>query len=227
MKPVAEKIVTLAIVDDHNLFRKGLGILINLSQGKYCYELLFEAGNGNEMQRSLKKGLVPDIVILDIDMDVMDGYKCAEWLRENYPAISILVITMYNSDEAIRRMLRYGVKGYLNKDVDVADMQTALENIAAGDVYFSNRVVQLVADNISQEAETFGGDITRDVLSKKEQYFLQLVCTELPYHKIAKEMSLSPKTIDGYREELFRRFGVHTRVSLALFAVKKGLVILS
>ncbi|KAH0536073.1 hypothetical protein FGG08_007022 [Glutinoglossum americanum] len=171
MELIAEQTVTLAIVDDHNLFRKGLISLINLSQGRYSYKLLFEAGNGEEMQINLKEGLVPDIILLDIDMHIMDGYKSAEWLRENYPAIRILVVTMYNSDDAIRKMLRYGVKGYLSKHIDVEDMQAALENMAGKGFHFSNRVIQLVAGNIKQEGELPNFESPRDTPFKKRAGF--------------------------------------------------------
>lgn len=196
---IAERNVSIAIVDDHNLFRKGLAGLIDQCRGKYRYELLFEAAGGDELKARVKQGPAPEIIIVNVDLEVTDGYRSVEWLGEEYPAIRILAIITHESDEAIRKMLRYGIKGYLTKHVEVKDLQAVLDNIAAG--HFALNMV-----------------------SKRELEFLQLLCKEMTYREIAAKMSLSVSTIDSCRDDLFRRFGVHTRTGLTMFAVKNGLV---
>jgi DNA-binding NarL/FixJ family response regulator len=220
--------VKIAIVDDHNLFRKGLIKLINLGDTQSRYSILFEAENGNDMKEKLSKKSLPDIILMDIDMPDMDGYEAVDWLNKCYPDISIIVISMFETEEAIVRMIRLGVKGYLSKDIEVEDMHGALEAIANKGLYYSDHVKGVIAQNI-QNTDVYGEGksaitLAWDKMSQNEREFLNLACTELTYQQIADKMKRSPKTIDGYRESLFLKLGVKSRVSLAMYAVKNGLV---
>jgi len=220
-----KKQIKLGIVDDHNLFRKGLIKLINLGDKENIYQILFEASNGNDLKEKLNKRLLPDIILMDIDMPEMDGYETVEWIRKNYSEINILVISMLETESSIIKMLRFGVKGYLSKDIEVEDMHMALEAIASKGYYYSDLVTGAMAHSIqanSIDAKAQGG-ILND-LTENEKEFLKLSCTDLTYQEIADKMHLSPKTIDGYRETLFRRFNVKNRVGLAMHAVKNKLV---
>ncbi|HTI07442.1 MAG TPA: response regulator transcription factor [Puia sp.] len=222
-----KKQIKLALVDDHNLFRKGLIKLINLADKENKYHILFEADNGNDLKEKLNKRALPDIVLMDIEMPDMDGYESVEWMRKNYPDISILVVSMFDSEEAIIKMLRLGVKGYLSKHIEVEDMHMALESIGKKGFYYSDSVAgvmaQIIQGNAAGDEQKNSGRIKNN-LSENEAEFLNLACTELTYQQIADKMNLSPKTIDGYREALFTRFNVKSRVSLAMYAVKNELV---
>jgi DNA-binding NarL/FixJ family response regulator len=220
---INKKIFKLAIVDDHNLFRKGLIKLINLGDKENKYTILFEAENGNDLQQKLNIKELPDIILLDIDMPGMDGYQSVEWLKKHYPDINILVVSMFESEETILRMIQLKVNGYLSKDIEVEDMHDALEAIANKGVYYSDLMTYAMAQSI-QNKNNGGENAITHILSDNEGTFLKLACTELTYQQIADKMYLSPKTIDGYREALFLRFGVKNRVGLAVFAIKNGLV---
>lgn len=223
-----KKQLKIAIVDDHNLFRKGLIKLINLGDVQNNYTILFEAENGSDLKEKLSKKCLPDIILMDIDMPDMDGFEAVEWLRKYHPDISILVVSMFESEECILRMMRMGVKGYLSKDIEVEDMHMALEAIVNRGVYYTDLVSGVMAQSIQN---SFGATNVRlaktNDLSENEREFLKLACSELTYQQIADRMHLSPKTVDGYRESLFRKFNVKSRVSLAMYAVKNGLVKLS
>jgi len=219
--------IKLAIVDDHNLFRKGLIKLINLGDKEGKYIILFEAENGNDLKEKLDKKSLPDIILMDIDMPDMNGYEAVDWVKKYYPDINILVVSMFESEEAIIRMLRLGVKGYLSKDIEVEDMHMALYAISNNSFYYSDSVSETIANS-----EHGGNNLTKQetiarllsLISENEKTFLKFACTELTYFEIAEKMILSPKTIDGYRDSLFKKFNVTNRVGLAMFAVKNGLV---
>lgn len=215
------KKVNLAIIDDHNLFRKGLIKLINLGDTENKYTVLFEAGNGTELKEKLDKRLLPDIILMDIDMPDMDGYETVEWLRQYYPGINILVVSMFETEESIIKMLRLGVKGYLSKDIEVEDMHLALETISNKGFYYSDVVTEVMASEMQNKS---GNSNNLDKLSDNEKKFLILACTDMTYVQIAEKMFLSPKTIEGYRETLCKKLHLTTRVELALYAVKNGLV---
>lgn len=217
----------IAIVDDHNLFRKGLIKLINLSNTQNNYTVIFEAENGNDLKEKLNKKTIPDLILMDIDMPDMDGYEAVSWLQKYHPDISILVVSMFESEESILRMLRLGVKGYLSKDIEVEDMHTALEAIVNKGYYYSDLVAGVMAEKIKNDpkGEVISGKAND--LSENEREFIRLACTEFTYQQIADQMHLSPKTIDGYREALFRKFNVKSRVGLAMYAIKNDLAKLS
>ncbi|HMK26482.1 MAG TPA: response regulator transcription factor [Chitinophagaceae bacterium] len=220
-----KKKIKLAIVDDHNLFRKGLIKLINLGDNENKYVIQFEAENGEDLKTKLNNRDLPDIVLMDIEMPDMDGYETVDWLQKYHPDISILVISMFESEETVVRMLRLGIKGYLSKDIEVEDMHAALEAIAQKGFYYSDFVSGIMAHTIQANAiDDYSKKGMPDNMSENEREFLKMACTELTYLQIAEKMNLSPKTIDGYRETLFHRFDVKSRVSLAMYAVKKGFV---
>lgn len=213
--------LNIALVDDHNLFRKGLIKLINMGDTQSKYTILFEAENGNDLKEKMTQPPFPDIILMDINMPDMDGFETVEWLLRSHPSVKVLVISMLETETAILRMLRLGVKGYLSKDIEVEDMHRALEAIVNKGYYYSDIATEVLNYNISGVSKP----VTTAVrLSEKEIEFLKLAATELTYQQIADKMNLSPKTIDGYREALFQRLKVKTRVTLALYAVKHGIV---
>jgi two-component system, NarL family, invasion response regulator UvrY len=213
-------ILNIALVDDHNLFRKGLIKLINLGDPLNKYNVLFEADNGIDLKEKMKQPPFPDIILMDIDMPDMDGFEAVEWLQRTHPSIKVLVISMVDDEGKILRMLRLGIKGYLSKDIEVEDMHRALETITNNGYYYSNMAAEVLNQNLSvnnkQQQAAY--------LSQRELEFIKLATTDLTYKEIADKMNLSPKTIDGYRESLFEKLNVRSRVSMAMYAVKKGIV---
>ena len=210
--------IQIAIVDDHNLFRKGLIRLINMGDSLQRYNILFEADNGNQMKEKMKLSPFPDIILMDIDMPELDGFESVEWLQRTHGDVKVLVMTMLEKESAILRMLRMGVKGYIHKDIEVADLHAALESIAANGIYYSEAATEVMQQNLN------GLNNTAVQLSEKEREFIKFAITDMTYQQIADQMNLSVKTIDGYRETLFRKLHVKTRVTLAMHAVKHGLV---
>lgn len=225
--------IQIGIVDDHNLFRKGLIKLINLGDKHNKYSILFEAGDGNELIEKIYSKNKPDIILMDINMPEMDGFETVSWLQKFHPEINVLIISMFESEESIVRMLKLKVKGYLSKDIKVEDMHKALEAIADKGFYYTDKVAEVMAKTIQDGDKTSmnGEDGQQGAnpsvwagLSENEREFVKLACTEMTYQQIAERLSLSVKTIEGYRENMFQKFKLKNRVSLAMFAVRNGLV---
>lgn len=212
------KKISIALVDDHTLFRKGLQGLIEMVDDNI--DILFEADNGIDMQKKLMEDNLPDIILMDINMPEMDGFESVIWLNKNYPAIKVLVVSMVENEESIIRMLKLKVKGYLSKDVEPAELGDALNAIMSKGFYYTDFITGKLVHTLQNEHEKE----TLAVLNEKEKKFIQLACSELTYNDIAGEMFVSPKTIDGYRNNLFEKLNVKSRVGLALYAVKHGLV---
>lgn len=211
----------VALVDDHVLLRSGLAGLIR-SFGQY--DVLFEACGGFDLIRQLQHSRRPDIVLLDINMPEMDGYETAGWLKLHHPEIKVLALSMYDPESSIVRMLENGAKGYILKDSEPGELRLALESVMAKGFYYSGMITRKLVHSISLPDD--GGRLRQSplALNKRELEFMRLVCTEWTYKEIADRMYLSPRTIDGYRDALFEKLNVRTRVGLAMYAVRNGIV---
>jgi two-component system invasion response regulator UvrY len=209
----------IALVDDHSLLRNGLAGLIR----DLGHVVLFEADHGKEMIRKIDVAALPDILLLDINMPEMDGYETAKWMKQNHPNVKILALSMYDNEKAIINMLRSGAKGYILKDSDPAQLNAALHDLLQKGFYYSDLVSGKLIHAINGLEEN-GSSENNPGISERETEFLKYACTELTYKEIAEKMYLSPRTIDGYRDSLFEKLAIKTRVGLAMYAIKSGLV---
>ncbi len=208
----------VVLVDDHAMLRSGLAGLVR----DIGYDVLFEADNGKDFQEKLDKENLPDIVLLDINMKVMDGYETAAWLRKTHPLIKVLALSMYDDENAILKMLRNGARGYILKDNEPAELRAALDAVVHKGYYYSELVTGKLIHSINKEGDEIAGNASK--LNDRETEFLRLACSELTYKEIAAQMNLSPRTIDGYRDSLFEKLNIKTRTGLAIYAIKNGVV---
>lgn len=209
--------IRIALVDDHTLFRKGMAELINSFNG---YKVVAEADNGKQFIRSFNGRERPDIVLLDINMPEMNGYETASWLKDNWPQVKVLALSMYDMEESIIKMLKAGAKGYLLKDAEPAELLTSLNEVSKNNFYHSELVNGVLLKSLNPSDRDAGSAKLND----REMQFLKLACTEMTYKEIADQMCLSPRTIDGYREALFEKLHVRSRVGLVMFAIREGMV---
>ena len=215
----------IALVDDHRLFRKGLISLIQVVNKNV--DIVFEADNGNDLQQKITKENQPDIILMDINMPGMNGFDSVLWLAGQYPLVKVLVVSMIDNEESIVRMLKLGVKGYLSKDVEPKELGEALLSVTNKGYYYTDFITGKLIHSLHIQNDVANNEISvLKLLNDREREFLRFACTELTYNEIAAKMYLSPKTIDGYRANLFEKLAVKSRVGLALYAVKNGLVML-
>lgn len=211
---------TVALADDHALIRNGLAGLINSFNE---YEVIFQAGNGQEFIEQLALHEPPTVALLDINMPKKNGYETAHFVRQHYPSIKILALSMYDNENYIIRMLKNGARGYILKEAEPAELKMALDSIIQKGYHYSELVTGHLINTINKFDEDPKTKTTL-LLTEREIEFLQYVCTELSYKEIADKMFLSPRTIDGYRDAMFEKLNIKTRVGLALYAVKNGIV---
>ncbi len=215
------KTTFVALADDHSLIRNGLANLIDTFDG---FKVLFQAANGQEFIDALKPKSLPDIVLMDINMPKKDGYETTRWLKELYPDIKVLALSMYDNESAIIRMIKNGACGYILKDAEPADLRRALNEIVQKGYYHSELVTNQLVKIIRQGGSDDDDKTQAQKLNDKEIEFLKFACTELTYKEIADKMFLSPRTIDGYRDALFEKLNAKTRVGLVIYAIKNRIV---
>lgn len=209
---------TVHIVDDHHLFSQSLEGLINKFEE---YQVAFIGENGLDLIHRLQdiQFSKPNIVLLDIRMPIMNGLETMDWMQKNFPNIPVIALTMEDDESTIIQMLRKGVKGYLLKDIHPESLKKALDDALQYGFHQNERVTKVMLSNNGN------GHHLPDVHFKdKELEFIKYAATDLTYKEIAEEMKLSPKTIDGYRETLFDKVNVKSRVGLVMYAVKHKLI---
>lgn len=211
----------IAIVDDHTLFRKGLSMLINLIPN---YQVVLEAENGKEFIEKLSNSSIPKIVMLDISMPEMDGYETARWITENYPEIKILALSTMDAETAIIKMIKSGAKGYILKDAEPEELKLAFSELLSKGFFYNDLISRKILGSINQLTNT-GSSLNKLLkLTPREAEFLKLACSEKSYADIAREMFVSERTIDSYRDSLFKKLHVTTRVGLVMYAIKNEIV---
>ncbi|HSZ35046.1 MAG TPA: response regulator transcription factor [Puia sp.] len=214
--------VKIGLVDDHILMRDALASVINTFE-EYSISIL--AGNGKEFIEKLNPGSTPEILLLDLGMPEMDGHETIHWISKNHPEINILILTMYDAEPLIH-LIKSGVRGFLKKDVTPGELKYSLQCVLKKGTYCSQsitgRLFNLMRNNGSKNSPW--GTV---ILNENEISFLKLVSSELTYKEIAQKMKISPRTIDNYRDALFLKLNVKSRVGLAMYAVKSGIVTIS
>ena len=184
------------------------------------YEVILEANNGVELLEKLKLSQ-PSIILLDFNMPEMNGLEAAIELKEKYPNINILMLTMFDTELMLIKLLQSGVKGFMKKDVHANDLKLALDSIIRDGYYYSSYTSSRLAGFFRNSDTT---PIWDKILSEQEIKLMKLSSTELTYKEIAIQMGLNPRTIDSIRDGLFEKLDVKSRVGLAMYAIKHGLV---
>lgn len=211
---------SIVITDDHILIAKALtGIIQNFSN----YEVLYEVEHGKALIEKFKQNKnIPDIVLLDINMPIMDGFETAQWINKNHPEVLIMALSMQDDEDSLIKMIRNGTKGYMLKNTHPADLEKALNSLVEKGFYYPDWATNKMLHNILKE-ETDGASNTIQ-LSKREIQFLQYAATELTYKEIATKMFCATRTVESYRDSLFEKLGVRSRVGLVVYALKKGII---
>ncbi len=210
---------SIAIVDDHILIAKALhGIIENFPQ----FEVLYECENGKALQEKLNnKKNIPDIVLLDISMPIMDGFETAQWLKENHPEILVMALSMQDDEQSLIKMIKNGARGYLLKNVHPIELEKALDTLVKNGFYYPDWVTSIVFLSLGSESSVKSKSIE---ITEREKEFLQYAITEMSYKEIAEKMFCSPRTVESYRDSLFEKLGLRTRVGLVVYALRNGLV---
>jgi two-component system invasion response regulator UvrY len=211
--------IRVAIADDHVLLRNALTALINNSG--QC-KVIFETSNGIELIQKIKEVQEPDVVILDLNMPEMDGYQTAAHLQAKNPDVKVLMLTMYDSELILIRLLKAGVRGFMKKDIHPSELLFAIQSVHENGFYYSAQTSSKLAGLFRDKDDN--PILNRIMMSETEIEFLKLSCTEMTYKEIAAAMKINPRAIDGLRDTLFTRLDIKSRVGLAMYAIKHGVV---
>lgn len=214
--PSQKDLVTIAYAEDHVAVRKSIMTYLNKLGG---IEVVAEANNGKELIEQIEsRGALPDVCLIDLKMPVLNGFETVPILRQKWKDIKILVLSAFEEELYVVKMLRAGVNGYLSKSCEPEEIKKAILTINDEGRYYSElylRHIALAAEHDRKQPAKF---------SEKERLFLIYSCSDLTYAEIARKMQCSLKSIEGYRDNLFKKLEVNSRISMVLYAIKSGLV---
>jgi len=212
------ELVKVAIVDDHKLVSKALENMISLNPH---FQVIMNCFNGQDFIDELHKTKThPDVVLMDINMPIKNGIDTTTEISRDFPNLKVIALTMEDNESTIIKMLKAGAKGYLLKDMSPDILFNAINIVHEKGIFYTDLVTQSLL-KIKTE-EKFMNELN-DTLKDRELEFIKLACSELTYREIADQMFVSPRTIDGYRDSVFLKLNVKTRVGIVLFAIKHNL----
>jgi DNA-binding NarL/FixJ family response regulator len=208
--------INIGIVDDHQLFLKSLSVLI---ESFPTFKIVLDALNGEALLNKLATAeTLPDILLLDVNMPVMDGANTATIISSKYPQIKMIALSMKDDDVSVIKMIKAGCCAYLLKDIHPDELEKALNEVYTKGYYNAD------VSNINYRRLILKTNEQEIVFTERERTFLKLACSDFTYKQIAMQMHLSERTIDGYREALFQKMNVQSRTGMALEALRRNLV---
>ena len=213
-------IIKVAIADDHKIFRKG--VILSL-RPYHNIKFVLEAENGEELIQGVASAN-PDVILMDLKMPVKDGIEATKYLNKHYPAIRILILTMYEDERFVGHLMDSGANGYLLKSTDPEEIRQGIMDVMRTGFYLNNFVNRvLIKKNYARQK--FNPNLNSEVIiSDREKEVLSLVCMEYTAQEIAQKMDISSRTVEAIKDRLMERFGVKNSVGLVFFAMKNSLI---
>lgn len=212
--------IKILIADDHAMFIDGIKSLLRKEEN---IQVVAEAADGAEALEILVNGGI-DILITDISMPNMSGTELAKKVKEEYPEVKVLVLTMYNDREIINEILLSEAEGYILKNTGKQELLKAITRISEGSTYYSNEVMEIVMENIKGGHHKQEEDERVKELTQRELEILKLICEELSTAEIAEKLFISPRTVETHRKHILQKTQVKTIVGLIKFAINNNLV---
>lgn len=215
--------IEIAIVDDQMLFRQGL---IAMLKSQDDIKISIEAENGIDFIKKLESNIhLPNVALIDIEMPEMDGIELQEILLERYPSLKIITLSIHNNDRLMRRMIQHGASGYLLKNCDKTELLTAIRSTFEKGFYMNEKMFEALRKQGSSkenELRDFHGNKLQ--LTKREIEVLKFLCRQYTTNEISEKLFISPRTVEGHRNNLLMKTGAKNIAGLVVFAIKHEFV---
>lgn len=217
-------VIKIALVDDEVLFRKGISFLLEREEN---IEILFEASNGDELISNLNAiDTKPDIVIMDLKMPVLNGVEATKIIRKLFPEIKIIALTSYETKSFITNMIQVGAVAYLIKNTTPKDLVNTINEVAKKGFFYNENILKTIQDSIPSSKNS-KINLESGFLSPREIEILQLICNQKTTAEIAEELFLSPRTVEGHRNNLLLKTESRNIAGLVVYAIQNEIAVLT
>jgi two-component system, NarL family, response regulator NreC len=214
------KKLRILLADDHVVMRKGLRALLERQSN---LEVVGESENGRETVE-LAASLIPDVVVMDVGMPVLNGIEATKTIVTQNPQISVIILSMHVDESYVMRALKAGARGYLLKDSAPADLMSAIQAVSQNKSFFSPKVSQILAEDYVRVLKQKGAVDSYDLLTTREREILQLIAEGKSNKEIAAALNISPYTVETHRSHILEKLNLHNPAELILYAVRKGII---
>jgi len=213
--------INIILAEDHSIFRKGIKMLLDDIQGM---QVIHEAANGEELLLLLDdREKHPDVILMDLNMPKLNGIEATAIIHKKYPNIKIIALTLYNEKHFIEQVVESGADGFLFKNAEIEEVETAIRDVIANGFYFNEEMLTTIGRSTVLKPEKTTNNNTNK-LSNRELEILRFICKELTNTEIAEKLYLSTRTVDGYRRSLLEKTGVRNTAGLVVYAIKNKLL---
>lgn len=213
--------IRVGLVDDQQLFRQSMALLIS-SEPDFTLVLEVE-GARSCLEQLDKMEILPDVLLMDMEMPGMDGIELNKQLHQRFPTVKVVVLTVHAGERLVARMIQSGVAGYLAKNSDKSELLTAIRTVVASGFYINNQVLKAIQASGSNRRPVKLNTTIPVYLTDREREILSLICQEYNAAEIASKLFLSVRTVEGHRNNLLQKTGCRNTAGLVVFAVKFGL----
>jgi len=216
--------IKVALADDNNLWRKSLKTLL-MHQNKY--NITLDASDGQDLLDQLhncKSGFLPDVILLDLQMPILDGRQAAKIIREKYPSIKLLILSFYHHEHLVIELLQCGVSGFITKNIEPEELMDSIIAVNNNQIYIQKKVIdankKLRFNNVLNNRE----ESKSVILSEQQKSILKLCSQDYSYKEIANILKISPRTVHDHRDRLFEKLNINSKIGLIVYAIQMGLV---
>ncbi len=216
--------IKIALVDDEVLFRKGISFLLQREEN---IEIVFEASNGEDLvNKLLENEIKPDIIIMDLKMPILNGVEATKIIRKSFPDIKIIALTSYDSKSFIANMIQVGAVAYLIKNTTPKDLIKTINEVSKKGFYYNESVLKTIQETIVSSKNS-KGNLETSFLSPREIEILQLICQQKTTSEIAEHLFLSPRTVEGHRNNLLLKTESRNIAGLVVYAIQNDIAVLT
>jgi two-component system response regulator NreC len=208
------------LADDHTVMRSGLRALLERQNN---LEIVGEAENGRDAV-SLSATLLPDVVIMDVGMPLLNGIEATKGLLKQSPSSGVIILSMHSDEAYVMRSLRAGARAYLLKDSAPSDLLFAIDAVSHGRSYFSSAIRHLLAEDYVRVLRQKGEVDSYELLTAREREILQLLAEGKTNKEVAAALNISLYTVETHRSNILEKLGIHSPAELILYAVRKGII---
>ncbi|RJQ39618.1 MAG: DNA-binding response regulator [Dehalococcoidia bacterium] len=208
------------LADDHQVFREGIRLLLERVAD---IEVVGEADDGAQTVSRVGQ-LLPDVVLMDITMPGLNGLEATRQIKQSYPQVKVLILTMHETDQYLSEMLEVGVSGYVVKTTTSRELISAIRTVHQGDVYLYPSIARMLVGDYLQRVKSGEEKTSYDGLTPREREILRYIAEDLQNREIARRLGISVRTVQTHRTNLMEKLGAHDRTQLVKYAIQKGII---